>query len=195
MLAEPRQLVVGQLHARQDIGAVGDQTEILDAGLAPLARLIVLRAMETRAIAKRKRGLMLSGQAVMQSPVSAQPLAQAFERAPSPVCTMSTMPAITSLGAASTPAGAVTGHISTHLPQRVQASIISAVRADKAVSNVISLIFCMLAARRRAGQWRCCSASSRHEIASALTPIPHEYFTILREDPGLRRCAGGLSFA
>ena len=44
-------------------------------------------------------------------------------------------------GAASpTPAGAATGQISTHLPQRVQASIISAVRARSAASKAVSVI-------------------------------------------------------
>ena len=51
------------------------------------------------------------------------------------------IPVITSCGAASpTPAGAVTGQISTHLPQRVQASIISAVRTESADSKVISFM-------------------------------------------------------
>ncbi len=51
------------------------------------------------------------------------------------------IPAITSCGpAAPTPAGAVTGQISTHLPQRVQASIISSVRTESADSKVISFM-------------------------------------------------------
>ena len=41
-LAEPRQIGVVELHARQHIGAVGDQAEILDAFLAPFARLVLL---------------------------------------------------------------------------------------------------------------------------------------------------------
>ena len=39
VLAEPGEFVVVELHAREHIDAVGDQTEILDARLAPLARL------------------------------------------------------------------------------------------------------------------------------------------------------------
>ncbi|HWE79546.1 MAG TPA: hypothetical protein VG270_13610 [Pseudolabrys sp.] len=47
-------------------------------------------------------------------------------------------PPITGSAAASpTPAGPVTGQTSTHLPQRVQASIISPVRAASAVSNAV----------------------------------------------------------
>ena len=75
----------------------------------------------------------------MQSPVSAQPLAQAREEAgPAPLRTMSSTPAITSFGSASppTPSGAVIGQISTHLPHWVQASSISAVRAVKAASKL-----------------------------------------------------------
>src|SRR6185312_15600841 len=74
----------------------------------------------------------------MQSPVSTQPFAQAFEACgPSPVRTMSSTPEITSCGTASTPAGPVTGQTSTHLPHFVQASSISAVRAASADSNDI----------------------------------------------------------
>ena len=56
-------------------------------------------AMATRAIASRKRGLTPSSHAAMQSPVSAQPLAQAFDAVgPSPVRTISSTPAITLSG-------------------------------------------------------------------------------------------------
>jgi hypothetical protein len=52
---------------------------------------------------------------------------------------MSITPAMTpAAGASPTPAGAVTGHTSTHLPQRVQASIMSVVREASAVSKVVS---------------------------------------------------------
>jgi hypothetical protein len=51
--------------------------------------------------------------------------------------TMSSTPEMTLSALASpTPAGPVTGHTSTHFPQRVQASSISAVRSAKADSNV-----------------------------------------------------------
>jgi hypothetical protein len=78
----------------------------------------------------------------MQSPVSAQPLAQAFEAdGPSPARTISSTPAITLSGAAlPTPAGFAIGQISTHLPQRVQASSIPAVRAARAVSKAVSVM-------------------------------------------------------
>ncbi len=78
----------------------------------------------------------------MQSPVSAQPLAQAFAASgPSPMRTISSTPAITAFGAASpTPAGPVTGQISTHFPHFVQASSMSAVRAAKADSNAVSVM-------------------------------------------------------
>ncbi len=98
--------------------------------------------MATRAIASRKRGLMPSGQAAMQSPVSAQPFAQAVEACgPSPKRTISNTPDITAFGVASpTPAGPVIGQISTHLPHLVQASSISPVRAVKAASKAVSVI-------------------------------------------------------
>ena len=141
-LAEPRDIGVVELHARQHVGAVGDQAEILDALLAPLARLVLLSRHGHARHCQRKRGLTPSGHASMQSPVSAQPLAQAFAAAgPSPLRTISKMPAITALGAASpTPAGPVTGQISTHLPHCVQASSMSAVRAAKADSNAVSVM-------------------------------------------------------
>src|SRR6185437_7575777 len=80
----------------------------------------------------------------MQSPVSTQPFAQAFEAAgPSPVRTISSTPEITSCGeAAPTPAGSVTGQISTHLPHFVQASSIAPTRAVNAASKAVSVIRC-----------------------------------------------------
>ena len=100
----------------------------------------VCRAIFTRVIASRKRGLTPSGQAAMQSPVSTQPLAQALAACgPSPKRTISSTPEITAFGVASPmPAGPVTGQISTHLPHWVQASSISAVRAAKAASKAVS---------------------------------------------------------
>jgi hypothetical protein len=76
----------------------------------------------------------------MQSPVSAQPLAHAFDGSgPSPVRTISSTPVITLSGAASpTPAGCAIGQTSTHFPHRVQASSIADVRAAKACSNAVS---------------------------------------------------------
>ena len=99
-------------------------------------------AIATRAIASRKRGLTPSSHAAMQSPVSAQPLAQAFEaEGPSPARKISSTPPITLSGAAlPTPAGVAIGQISTHFPQRVQASSISAVRAARAASKAVSVI-------------------------------------------------------
>ena len=114
----------------------------------------VCRASATRVIASRKRGLMPSGHAAMQSPVSAQPFAQAIdEGCPSPVRRKSITPEITAIGVASpTPAGPVTGQISTHLPQRVQASSISSVRAAKAISNSVSGIVSFLLRRILPGE-------------------------------------------
>jgi hypothetical protein len=49
------------------------------------------------------------------------------------------MPPMTASGAASpTPAWPVTGQTSTHLPHRVQASIMSVVRVASAVSKAVS---------------------------------------------------------
>ncbi len=78
----------------------------------------------------------------MQSPVSTQPFAQACEAAgPSPMRTISSTPEMTLSGeAAPTPAGPVTGQISTHLPHLVQASSISAVRAARPISNAVSVM-------------------------------------------------------
>jgi hypothetical protein len=59
-----------------------------------------------------------------------------------------------------TPAGFAIGQISTHLPQRVQASHISAVRAAKALSKAVAVIrenpvpldeWRILSARHRSG--------------------------------------------
>jgi hypothetical protein len=59
---------------------------------------------------------------------------------------MSITPEITAFGVASpTPAGPVTGQISTHLPHFVQASSICSVRAVKAASKAVSVIVCILA--------------------------------------------------
>jgi hypothetical protein len=86
----------------------------------------------------------------MQSPLSAQPFAQANDASgPSPKRRISSTPPITLAGLASpTPAGPVMGQISTHLPHCVQASTISAVRAFKASSKVASVIYAMVASRR-----------------------------------------------
>src|SRR5262249_6641373 len=73
----------------------------------------------------------------MHSPVSTQAFAHLRDASgPSPVLRMSMMPLMTATGSALTPPGPVTGQTSTHLPQRVQASAISATRATSAVSNV-----------------------------------------------------------
>jgi hypothetical protein len=62
----------------------------------------------------------------MHSPVSTQALAHLRDASgPSPVLRMSMMPLITATGSALTPPGPVTGHTSTHLPHRVQASAIA----------------------------------------------------------------------
>jgi hypothetical protein len=74
----------------------------------------------------------------MQAPVSTQLDAHLREASgPSPVLRISMMPEITSTGSALTPPGPVTGQTSTHLPQRVQASAIAAVRSARADSKVI----------------------------------------------------------
>src|ERR1700726_2087317 len=72
----------------------------------------------------------------MQSPVSMQVDAQRRDAAgPSPVRRMSMTPAMTSCAGAVTPAGVLTGHTSTHLPQRVHVSIISSTRPFSASSK------------------------------------------------------------
>ena len=78
----------------------------------------------------------------MQSPVSAQPFAQAIDACgPSPPRRMSSTPEITAFGVGVADAGrAVIGQISTHLPHFVQASSISLVRAVKAASKAVSAI-------------------------------------------------------
>src|SRR5438128_6399549 len=73
----------------------------------------------------------------MHSPVSTQAFAHLRDASgPSPVRTISMIPSITARGSAATPPGPVTGQTSTHLPQRVQASVIAVTRAASAVSNV-----------------------------------------------------------
>ena len=54
------------------------------------------------------------------------------------------MPSMTLRGAASTLPGPVTGHTSTHLPQRVHASVIASTRAASAVAKVS--VICLPAA-------------------------------------------------
>ena len=77
-----------------------------------------------------------SWQALMQSPESMQVEAQRRESAgPSPVCRMSITPAMTGTAGAVIPAGALTGHASTHLPQRVQAEFISSTRSSRLASR------------------------------------------------------------
>jgi len=72
----------------------------------------------------------------MQSPVSMQVEAQRRDAAaPSPPRRMSITPVMTSSAGAVTPAGALTGHASTHLPHRVQASSTSSMRPFKASSK------------------------------------------------------------
>jgi len=48
---------------------------------------------------------------------------------------MSMTPVMTSWAGAATPAGVLTGHASTHLPHRVQASSISSMRPPNASSK------------------------------------------------------------
>jgi hypothetical protein len=78
----------------------------------------------------------------MHSPLSRHELAHVRDASgPSPVRTMSITPLMTSAGAASPrPAGATLGHTSTHLPQRVQASSMSSMRADRAVSKLVAFM-------------------------------------------------------
>src|SRR6185503_15312551 len=106
-------------------------------------------------------------QASMQSPLSAQPFAQAFDASgPSPKRTMSSTPPMTLAGLASpTPAGPVMGQISTHLPHCVQASTISAARAFKASSKADSVIAGMLAPRRPLHQQGAGKKEGRHAAA------------------------------
>src|SRR5436190_24047005 len=74
----------------------------------------------------------------MHSPVSTQAFAQLRAASlPWPERRISMMPSITARGSALTPPGPVTGHTSTHLPQRVQASAIASTRAERADSKVM----------------------------------------------------------
>jgi len=52
---------------------------------------------------------------------------------------MSITPVMTSSAGATTPAGVATGHASTHLPHRVQASSISSMRPLKASSKKLPM--------------------------------------------------------
>src|SRR5258708_34865579 len=73
----------------------------------------------------------------MHSPLSTEALANLRAASvPSPCRKMSMTPSMTARGAACTPPGPVTGHASTHLPQRVQASSIASTRPARACSNV-----------------------------------------------------------
>src|SRR5262245_32670303 len=73
----------------------------------------------------------------MHSPLSTQAFAHLRDASgPSPVRRMSITPLITATGSALTPPGPVTGHTSTHLPQRVQASAIAVTRSERAVAKV-----------------------------------------------------------
>src|SRR5258705_6669544 len=73
----------------------------------------------------------------MHSPESTQAFAHLRAASlPSPSRRMSRTPAITARGSAVTPPASVTGQASTHFPHCVQASTMSATRADNADSNV-----------------------------------------------------------
>ena len=77
----------------------------------------------------------------MHSPLSTHELAQLREASgPSPVRTMSRMPAMTSVGSARTLPGPVIGQTSTHLPHLVQASSICSTRSFKAASNALLMV-------------------------------------------------------
>src|SRR5262245_22040226 len=87
----------------------------------------------------------------MHSPLSTQAFAHLRDASgPSPVRRMSSTPLITATGSAVTPPGPVTGHTSTHLPQRVQASAIAATRSERAVSKV-TVIMSLRGCHRDAG--------------------------------------------
>src|SRR5437660_1644890 len=75
----------------------------------------------------------------MHSPLSTQALAHLRDKSgPSPVRTMSRMPAIVARGSApATPAGSLMGQASKHLPHVVQASTIASTQAVRAVSKVL----------------------------------------------------------
>src|SRR5262249_43813146 len=99
------------------------------------------RAMATRAMLSRKRGLAPSSHTLMHSPESTQELAHLREASgPSPVRTMSSTPAIVACGSASAmPAAPVIGHASKHLPHLVQASSIASTRSVRAVSKSLGM--------------------------------------------------------
>src|SRR5882724_7018294 len=80
----------------------------------------------------------------MHSPLSMQAAAHLRDASgPSPVRTRSMIPLMMSPALTpAIPAGFTLGQTSTHLPQRVQASIMSSTRAPSAVSKDISLIGC-----------------------------------------------------
>src|SRR5262249_26741805 len=86
----------------------------------------------------------------MHAPLSVHAFAHWREASgPVPVRRMSSTPVMTSTGFASViPAGATLGHASTHLPQRVQASTISSMRAPSAVSKPTSPIEGCLSSRQ-----------------------------------------------
>src|SRR5690349_5239918 len=101
----------------------------------------------------------------MHSPESTQAFAHLREASgPSPVRRISRIPEITSRDSALTPPGSVTGHTSTHFPQRVQASTIVATRSASAASNV--------------------SAIALLNISSHL--VPHTRYDPYRVDPSFR---------
>ena len=89
----------------------------------------------------------------MQAPLSTHELAQRRDASgPSPVRRMSNTPSITPRGVASAmPAGWVIGQASTHLPQRVQASVIVSTRAASAASKSIGCMGPIIAV---AHNWR-----------------------------------------
>src|ERR1043166_5456694 len=78
----------------------------------------------------------------MHSPLRTQELAHLRAAAgPLPVRKMSSTPVMTAIGSASaTPAASVTGHASTHFPQRTQASTMASTRPASAVSNGVCVM-------------------------------------------------------
>src|SRR5262249_10257534 len=81
-------------------------------------------------------------QALMHSPLSMQALAHLRDiSGPSPVRTMSRMPAIVVCGSApATPAGSLMGQASKHLPHVVQASTMTSTRAESAVWKALVMV-------------------------------------------------------
>src|SRR5262249_25766095 len=76
----------------------------------------------------------------MQSPVSMHVDAQRRDASgPSPLRRISITPETTSCAGAVTPAGVLTGQTSTHFPQRVHASMISATRPFSASSKKLPM--------------------------------------------------------